>query len=75
MFKDSSVVLVLGVGELMTVARSVLGSDIRNSVYWVPIYLTVGVLYAAVALIVSRLADRWERRSRLADQLTYLANS
>ncbi|MBS1251201.1 MAG: putative glutamine ABC transporter permease protein GlnP [Anaerolineales bacterium] len=74
LFKDSSVVLVLGVGELMTVARSVLGSDIRNSVYWVPIYLTVGVLYAAVALIVSRLADRWERRSRLADQLTYLSN-
>lgn len=74
LFKDSSVVLALGVGELMTVARSALGSDLRNSVYWVPVYLTVGLLYAAVALAVSRLADRWERRGRLADLLTNLAN-
>jgi His/Glu/Gln/Arg/opine family amino acid ABC transporter permease subunit len=74
LFKDSSVVVVLGVGELMTVARAGLGSDVRNSVYWVPVYLTVGLLYALVALIVSRLAARWERRGRLADQLHNLAN-
>ncbi len=69
LFKDSSVVVVLGVGELMTVARSTLGSDVRNSVYWVPVYLAVGLLYALVALVVSRVAARWERRSRLAGQL------
>lgn len=74
LFKDSSVLLVLGVGELMTVARSALGSDIRNSVYWVPMYLMVGLLYAVVALAVSRFANRWEHRSRLADQLTHLVN-
>jgi polar amino acid transport system permease protein len=74
LFKDSSVVVVLGVGELLTVARSALGSDVRNSAYWVPVYLTVGLMYAAVALIVSRLAARWERRGRLADQLSNLAN-
>ncbi|MFQ5343703.1 MAG: ABC transporter permease subunit [Anaerolineae bacterium] len=69
LFKDSSVVVVLGVGELMTVARSALGSDVRNSVYWVPVYLAVGLLYAMVALTVSRVAARWERGGRLADQL------
>ncbi|MBI3241198.1 MAG: ABC transporter permease subunit [Chloroflexi bacterium] len=74
LFKDSSVVVVLGVGELMTVARSALGSDIRNSIYWVPVYFTVGLMYAAVALLASRLAARWERRGRLADQLSNLAN-
>jgi His/Glu/Gln/Arg/opine family amino acid ABC transporter permease subunit len=61
LFKDSAVVVVLGVGELMTVARAALGSDVRNSAYWVPVYLTVGLLYAAVALGVSRLAARWEQ--------------
>jgi len=74
LFKDSSVVVVLGVGELMTVARSALGSDVRNSIYWIPVYLTVGLMYALVALAASRLAARWERRGRLADQLSTLAN-
>ncbi|MFQ5855001.1 MAG: ABC transporter permease subunit [Anaerolineae bacterium] len=74
LFKDSSVVVVLGVSELMTVARAALGSDVRNSVYWVPVYLVVGLLYAVVALVASRVAARWERRARIADQLTNLAN-
>jgi polar amino acid transport system permease protein len=74
LFKDSAAVVVLGVGELMTVARSALGSDLRHSAYWVPVYLTVGLLYALVALGVSRLARRWERRMRAADQLSHLAN-
>jgi His/Glu/Gln/Arg/opine family amino acid ABC transporter permease subunit len=74
LFKDSSVVVVLGVAELMTVARSALGSDVKNSIYWIPVYLTVGLLYALVALTASRIAVRWERRSRLADQLTSMAN-
>lgn len=74
LFKDSSVVVVLGVGELMTVARSALGSDVRNSIYWIPVYLTVGLLYASVAFAASRMAAHWERRRRLADQLNNLAN-
>lgn len=62
LFKDSSVVVVLGVGELMTVARATLGSNIRNAIYWLPLYLLVGLLYAIVALGISRLAALWERR-------------
>lgn len=55
-FKDSSVVVVLGVGELMTVARATLGSNVQNSVYWIPMYLLVGLMYASVALLISRAA-------------------
>jgi His/Glu/Gln/Arg/opine family amino acid ABC transporter permease subunit len=75
LFKDSSVVLVLGVGELMTVARATLGSEVQNTAYWVPVYLLVGTLYAVVALTVSRVASAWERRLKLADQLVMLGNS
>jgi polar amino acid transport system permease protein len=74
LFKDSSVVVVLGVGELMTVARAALGSDVRHSAHWVAMYLTVGLLYAAVALVASRFAAGWESRARLADRLNNLAN-
>jgi His/Glu/Gln/Arg/opine family amino acid ABC transporter permease subunit len=74
LFKDSSVVLVLGVGELMTVARTTLGSDVQYSVYWVPVYLLVGVLYAGVALVMSRIASAWEQRLKLADQVVMLGN-
>lgn len=74
LFKDSSVVVVLGVGELMTVARGAISSDVSYSAYGVPVYLAVGLLYAAVALAISRLAAAWERRGRLADQLVNLAN-
>lgn len=73
-FKDSAVLIALGVGELMTVARSGLGSDVRNAAYWLPTYLLVGGLYALVALGVSRLAARWERRRRSNDLLYSLAN-
>lgn len=69
LFKDSSVLVVLGVADLMTVARATLGSDVRNSVYWVPMYLTVGLLYAVVALTFSRLSSWWERGARLAYSL------
>jgi polar amino acid transport system permease protein len=60
-FKDSSVVVVLGVGELMTVARATLGSNVKNSVYWVPLYVLVGLMYAAVALLISQASVRWQR--------------
>ncbi len=62
LFKDTSVVVILGVAELMTVARITLGGDITNAPYWVPIYLTVALLYWMVAFTLSRLALRWERR-------------
>jgi polar amino acid transport system permease protein len=60
-FKDSSVVLVLGVGDLMTVARMSLGSDVKNTAYWLPLYLLVGLLYALIALGISRLGVWWEK--------------
>lgn len=75
LFKDTSVVVVLGVGELMTSARTALGSDIRNAAYWVPLYLLTGLLYLAVALLMSRLARRWERQRPLADLVYSLANA
>jgi His/Glu/Gln/Arg/opine family amino acid ABC transporter permease subunit len=63
LFKDTSVLVVLGVGELMTVARASLGSDVRNSAYWVAVYLLVGAVYATIALTLSRWARRWENQA------------
>jgi len=74
LFKDTSVVVILGVAELMTVARIVLGSDVGNAPYWVGLFLVVGFFYFAVALSLSRLAQRWERRHRSADLVHSLAN-
>lgn len=54
-FKDSSVVVVLGVAELTTNARIALGSDVENAPYWVTTYLVVGALYFVVAYGASRL--------------------
>lgn len=59
-FKDSSVVVVLGVSDLMTITRAVLGSNVKNTVYWLPMYLLVGLLYAIVALGVSRVARHFD---------------
>jgi His/Glu/Gln/Arg/opine family amino acid ABC transporter permease subunit len=61
-FKDSSVVVVLGVADLTTTARIVLGAEVANAPRWLAVYLTVGVLYLGVALALSRLAARTERR-------------
>lgn len=72
LFKDSSVLVILGVGELMTVARASLGSNVRNSVYWLPTYLFVGVLYALVALGISRLAAHWEHKRQPAGLIQHL---
>lgn len=57
-FKDSSVVVVLGVADLTTNARIALGSDVGNAPYWVSLYLLVGALYFAVAWGLSHLALR-----------------
>lgn len=60
LFKDSSVVVVLGVADLTTTARIVLGADVGNAPYWVATYLTVGALYFTVAFGLSRVASRLE---------------
>ena len=51
LFKDTSVVVIIGVAELMTTARVVLGADVTNTPYWVGLYLTVGLLYFALAFL------------------------
>lgn len=74
LFKDSSVVVIIGVAELMTVARIVLGNDVANAPYWVALYSGVGLLYFIVAFSVSRLAIRWEKRGRPLALVHSLAN-
>lgn len=74
LFKDSSVVVIIGVAELMTVAKIALGSNVANAPYWVSLYLTVGALYFAVAFTLSRLAHHWERRRRPLALVHSLAN-
>ncbi len=74
LFKDTSVVIILGVAELMTVARVTLGSDVTNAPYWVSLYMAVGLLYFTVAFSLSRLARRWERRTQRGDLVHSLAN-
>ena len=60
-FKDSSVVVVLGVADLTTTARIALGSDVSNAPHWVAVYLAVGALYFAVAFGLSRVVNIYER--------------
>lgn len=74
LFKDTSVVIIIGVAELMTVARVALGSDLTNAPYWVSLYLLVGLLYFGVAFSLSQLAQRWEKRHQTADLVHSLAN-
>lgn len=74
LFKDTSVVIIIGVAELMTVARAVLGSDIRNTPYWVSLYVLVGGLYFILAFSLSMLARRWETRRQSRDLVHSLAN-
>jgi His/Glu/Gln/Arg/opine family amino acid ABC transporter permease subunit len=74
LFKDTSVVIIIGVGELMTVARSVLGSDIRNTPYWVSLYVLVGGLYFILAFSLSMVARRWESQRQSRDLVHSLAN-
>ena len=60
LFKDTSVVIVVGMPELMMSARILLGNDVNNAPYWVGVYLTVGLLYFIVAFGLSKLAERFE---------------
>lgn len=61
LFKDTSVVVVIGVAEVMTIARMALGADVTNAPYWVTMYSFVGVLYFVIAFSFSRLAQHWEQ--------------
>lgn len=74
LFKDTSVVVVLGVAELMTVAQIALGSDVGNAAYWAPLFLVVGLFYFIVAFGLSRAAQHWERGHRTGDLVHSLAN-
>ena len=74
LFKDTSVVVILGIAELMTVARIALGSDVDNAPFWVGLYLLVGLFYFLVAFTTSRLAQRWERGHQTGDLTHSLAN-
>jgi His/Glu/Gln/Arg/opine family amino acid ABC transporter permease subunit len=74
LFKDTSVVIIIGVSELMTVARAALGSDIRNTPYWVSLYILVGGLYFALAFSLSLFARRWETKRQSRDLVHSLAN-
>ncbi len=74
LFKDTSVVVILGVAELMTVARIVLGSDVANAPHWVSLFILVGFFYFVVALFFSRLAQRWEKGRPAGDLVHSLAN-
>lgn len=59
-FKDSSVVVVLGVADLTTTARIALGGDVGNAPFWVATYLLVGALYFVVAWSAGRLVVRYD---------------
>ena len=74
LFKDTSVVIIIGVADLMTTARIALGSDIDNSPYWMALNLTVGLLYFVVAFGFSRLAQRRERLSHTGDLIYSFVN-
>ena len=74
LFKDTSVVVILGVAELMTVARIVLGSDVTNAPHWVGLFLLVGFFYFVVAFMLSRAAQRWEKKRPSGDLVHSLAN-
>lgn len=60
-FKDSSVVVVIGVADLTTNARIALGGDVGNAPHWVATYLLVGAMY----FVVAWSAAFWLRRSGL----------
>ncbi|MBE9523630.1 MAG: ABC transporter permease subunit [Chloroflexi bacterium] len=64
LFKDTSVVVIIGVADLMTVGRAVLGSDVKNLSYWVSLYLFIGFIYFIIAFGISKIV----RRSELAQQ-------
>lgn len=69
LFKDTSIVVVLGVADLMTVASVALGSSGVTAPYWVGIYTLVGLLYFIVAFALSQFLQQREKGSVLAGQV------
>lgn len=53
-FKDSSVVVVLGVAELTTSARIALDANVGSAPFWLATYLLVGGLYWLVSFAIGR---------------------
>ncbi len=74
LFKDTSVVIIIGVADLMTVARIALGSDVGNAPYWLSVNLVVGLLYFSIAFSLSLFAQRWEDRYQSGDLVHSLIN-
>jgi len=74
LFKDTSVVIIIGVADLMTVARIALGSDVGNAPYWLAINGVVGLLYFSIAFSLSLFAQRWEDRHQSGDLVHSLIN-
>ncbi|MEM7333342.1 MAG: amino acid ABC transporter permease [Chloroflexota bacterium] len=74
LFKDTSVVLIIGVADLMTTARIILGSDVGNAPYWVGLYLMVGACYFAVAFTLSRIAYWIEAQTQSGDLIHAVGN-
>ncbi len=58
-FKDTSIVLALGVGDLMTVGRAI--GSANNERHFLALYTAIGLLYFVVAYAISRAARRFER--------------
>ena len=67
LFKDTSIVLALGVGDLMTVGRTI--GSANNEQYFLTLYATIGLLYFVVAYAISRAARRFERDVTVARML------
>lgn len=62
-FKDSSVVVVLGVADLTTNARLVLNANAESTPFWVGTYLLVGALYWVVAWGAGEVLRRTSKES------------
>ena len=74
LFKDTSAVIIIGVTDLMTVARISLGSSIGDATHWVGMYLLVGFFYFCIAFGLSLLAQRWERQSQTTELVHSFSN-
>ena len=66
-FKDTSFVMILGVGDLMMVGRTI--GNAGNEQYFLALYGTIGLLYFSVAYTMSQLARPFERKLTAARRL------
>lgn len=68
-FKDSSVTLIIGAGELMYTAQAILSSSGANAKYLVSLYFAVSLMFFAGALSISRALAWVERRFEVPGRL------